>query len=145
MTSFDEPPLFGDVLARARQRWVKEMARRLAREGYHDYRRSDAFVLRFLASGPHSLGAVSAPLGGSRQAARKVVTTLVERGFAEIDADPQDARRRSVRLTRAGRAYALAVTKTIHELNDELAAKVDAGALATALSVLAFVSNELTT
>jgi DNA-binding MarR family transcriptional regulator len=143
VSSFDEPPLFGDVLARARQRWINEMARRLARRGYLDYRRSDAFALRFLAVGPHALGAFAAPLGGSRQAARKVVTGLVERGFATVDADPNDLRRRSVRLTRAGREYAAAVSKVIYELNGELAAGVDAHELATAISVLTFVSEEL--
>ncbi|MGA7836118.1 MAG: hypothetical protein WCA31_13000 [Acidimicrobiales bacterium] len=145
MSLFDEPPLFGDVLARARQRWVREMARRLELRGYLDYRRSDALALRFLASGPHSLGAVAAPLGGSRQATRKVVTGLVERGLANVNVDPNDARRRSVRLTEEGRDYASAIIAVIHELNGELAANVDAHELAAAISVLRFVSDELTT
>jgi DNA-binding MarR family transcriptional regulator len=144
MASLDRP-LFGDVLALARERWVREMARRLAARGYDEYRRSDAFALRFLAMGPHALGEFAVPLRGSRQAARKIVTGLIERGYASLETDPEDARRRRVHLTRAGREYARAVTQTVNALNRELTSKVDPDDLATALSVLTFVRNGFAT
>lgn len=140
MDSFVEPALFGDVLARARQRWIAQMASRLERLGYRDYRRSDAFAMRFLALGPRTLGAFAGPLG-SRQASRKVVTGLVERGLAVIEDDPDDARRRVVRLTDLGAAYAKAVTKVIQQLNGELASSVEPAQLAAAISVLRRVAE----
>ena len=140
MASF-EGPLFGDVLALARERWVREMARRLEARGYDDYRRSDAFAMRLLVSGPHALGAFARPLGRSRQAARKIVTGLIERDFASLEIDPTDARRRRVHLTTSGAAYARAVTDTVTALNRELTDNVDPNDLATAISVLTFVKD----
>jgi DNA-binding MarR family transcriptional regulator len=140
-----ETPLFGDVLALARERWVREMASRLAALGYDDYRRSDAFAMRLLASGPHALGAFARPLGRSRQAARKIVTGLVERGFVSLEADPVDARRRRVQLTTSGEEYARVVTETLAALNHELSQKVDPHDLATAISVLTFVKDGFAT
>jgi DNA-binding MarR family transcriptional regulator len=140
-----EGPLFGDVLALARERWVREMAERLASRGYDDYRRSDAFAMRLLASGPHALGAFTRPLGRSRQAARKIVTGLVERGFASLETDPADARRRHVRLTKSGEAYAKAVTSTVTALNREMTRMVNSDDLATAIAVLTIVKDGFAT
>ena len=47
---------FGDLLALARQSWVAQMARDVAAQGYPDYRRTDAAVLRLLHRGPVSVG-----------------------------------------------------------------------------------------
>ncbi len=138
-------PLFGDVLALARERWVQEMSLRLATKGYRDYRRSDAFAMRLLASGPHALGELTRPHGRSRQAARKIVTGLIERGFASLETDPTDARRRRVRLTPSGEAYAKAVVDTLTALNHELASSVNPQDLATAISVLSFVKDGFAT
>jgi DNA-binding MarR family transcriptional regulator len=121
------------------------MARRLAARGYDDYRRSDAFAMRLLASGPQPLGAFTRPHGRSRQAARKIVTGLVERGFAALETDQEDARRRRVRLTTSGEDYAKAVTQTVTALNRELVRKVDPQELATAISVLSFVKDSFAT
>jgi DNA-binding MarR family transcriptional regulator len=140
-----EGPLFGDVLALARERWVRAMADRLAARGYDDYRRSDAFSMRLLASGPHALGDFTRPLGRSRQAARKIVTGLVERGFASLETDPADARRRQVRLTTSGEEYAKAVTATVKTLNREIARMVDSHDLATAIVVLTIVKDGFAT
>jgi DNA-binding MarR family transcriptional regulator len=140
-----ESPLFGDVLALARERWVQEMTRRLAARGYDDYRRSDAFAMRLLASGPHALGVFTRPLGHSRQAARKIVTGLIERGFASLENDPADARRRRVHLTTSGKEYARAVTESVTALNRELTKNVNPNELATAISVLTFVKDGFAT
>lgn len=143
MSEMNSTPLFGDVLARARERWIGAMARRLAERGYDDYRRSDALAVRLLVGGPRPLAAFQTTLGASRQAARKVVTGLVERGFASLETDPNDARRRTVRLTTSGEAYASDVIDVLRALNRDLAAKVDPEALRTAISVLSFVIDDL--
>jgi DNA-binding MarR family transcriptional regulator len=144
VATFDGP-LFGDALALARERWVHEMSRRLAEKGYDDYRRSDAFAMRLLASGPHPLGAMTRPFGRSRQAARKIVTGLIERGFATLETDSADARRRCVHLTRSGEEYAVAVSATVTALNRELVDHVDPDDLATTIAVLTFVKDRFAT
>jgi DNA-binding MarR family transcriptional regulator len=124
---------------------VKAMDLRLAERGFPGYRRSDALAMRFLLSGSRALGAFAAPLGGSRQATRKVVTGLIERGYATLETEPTDARRRQVVLTPRGRAYADAVADTVNVLNQEVTEKVSPDELAAALSVLTFVKDALAT
>jgi DNA-binding MarR family transcriptional regulator len=143
--SATNPLLFGDLLALARERWVSAMALSLAEKGYPGYRRSDAVAMRFLHSSSRALGAFAAPLGGSRQATRKVVTGLIERGYATLESDPGDARRRHVTLTPVGRAYAEAVLDTLNALSREVTEKVSPEELAAAVSVLTFVKDALAT
>ncbi len=143
--STPRPQLFGDLLALARERWVRAMALSLAEKGYPAYRRSDALALRVLRRDSRALGELSAPLGGSRQATRKVVTGLVERGYATLESDRRDARRRRVILTERGRAYADAVLDSVNALNREVTEKVSAEDLAGAVSVLTFVKDALVT
>ena len=85
--------LFGDLLALARRSWVREMGSRLEQLGYRDYRRSDAAVLRLLWREPLAVGGLGSRLGISRQAARKLVATLEQRGYASAERDAADARR----------------------------------------------------
>jgi DNA-binding MarR family transcriptional regulator len=130
------PPLFGDVLALARQSWIGQMAGRLGQLGYHDYRRSDAIVFRYLQRGPAAIGRLGAVMGVTRQAARKVVDGLEERGFASTTRDQLDGRRLNVTLTPAGARYARAVVEVIVALNDELGRRVDPEQLGIARLVL---------
>jgi DNA-binding MarR family transcriptional regulator len=138
-----EPMLFGDVLALARRNWVRAMHDSLAEHGYGDYRRSDALALRFFSSGPHTLGAFAQLTGTSRQAARKVVAGLIDRGFASLVTDPEDARRRYVHLTTEGDAYAAAVTRSVTRLNRDLETKIDKDELKVAIAVLSFVRDNV--
>jgi DNA-binding MarR family transcriptional regulator len=130
------PYLFGDLLALARQSWVQQMAARLGEAGYGDYRRSDAAALRLLRRRPASVGELGTALGVTRQAGRKVVDGLLERGYASTQRDSADARRLNVALTSAGQRYATAITGVISELNAELAARVDESQLAATDVVL---------
>jgi len=134
-------PLFGDVLALARESWVREMSRRLAHQGFNDYRRSDALTLRWLVRTSLPLGAFTSTLGVSRQAARKVASGLVERGFAQVNVDKTDSRRRNVELTPSGREYGRAVIEVIHALDDELRTKLDPESIDAARDVLTFVRD----
>jgi DNA-binding MarR family transcriptional regulator len=130
------PYLFGDLLALARLSWVRQMADRLGRLGYPDYRRSDAIALRMLNRGPVSVGRLGTELGVTRQAARKVIDGLEQRGFARTERDVQDSRVLNVILTPDGTAYARAVIEVIHTLNREFRERVDPAHLAIADAVL---------
>jgi len=134
-------PLFGDVLAQARERWVREMVRRIADLGFDGYRRSDALALRVLVPRVLPLSTMATALGASRQATRKVVNGLVERDFARVHVDASDSRRRNIELTSKGRDYASVVIEVIRTLNEELAAKIDPAHLDVAREVLTFVRD----
>jgi DNA-binding MarR family transcriptional regulator len=133
--------LFGDLLAQARERWIRAMAQRLGALGFHDYRRSDPLVMRSLRSGEVGLGSLGVTLGVTRQAARKVVNGLVERGYARVTTSTADSRRRLVTLTPRGHDYLAAVVATLRALHDEVVENVDAQQLAAAYSVLEIVRD----
>jgi DNA-binding MarR family transcriptional regulator len=111
---------FGDSLALARRGWILEATNRLHQKGFPDYRRSDAFVVRRLRRSSASLGVLGAELSITRQGARKVVDTLVKRGYARIESDQTDARRSQVVLTRRGTNYARAIVEVIARMNAEV-------------------------
>ncbi len=127
---------FGDLLALARQSWVHRMAAELDSRGFAGYRLTDAATLRRLRRGPASVGELGVPMGVTRQAARKVVRGLEERGYASTRADADDARKLKVILTSAGCVYADAIIEVIAELNRAVAARVTRDQLATADAVL---------
>jgi DNA-binding MarR family transcriptional regulator len=127
---------FGDLLALARQSWIRQMADGLVAKGYSDYRRSDAAAVRRLQRGAMSIGRLGAALGVTRQAARKVADGLVLRGFATTARDSTDTRQVNVTLTPSGEGYAEAVTQVIERLNRDLVRRVDPADLAGADAVL---------
>jgi DNA-binding MarR family transcriptional regulator len=130
------PYRFGDLLALARQSWIRQMAGELADRGFTDYRIADAAVMRRLRPRPVSVGQLGADLGVTRQAARKMVRGLEDRGYASTQPDDDDARKLNVILTASGHAYARAITEVIARLNRALAAKVTPEQLAAADAVL---------
>ena len=130
------PYLFGDLLALARQSWVRQMASRLRQLGYADYRRSDAAALRLLRRGPVPVGRLGVVLGVTRQAARKVADGLEQRDYARTERDAHDFRRLNVVLTPGGMAYAQAIVEVIDALNRELSRRVDPDQLIAADAVL---------
>lgn len=127
---------FGDLLALAREYWVREMTEQLARAGYADYRRSDAALVRLLSSGPRSITQIGAALRVTRQAARKLASGLQRRGYARTVRDEHDARQLNVSLTLRGESFALAIIGTIDTLNQRLASQVDTPQLLAADAVL---------
>jgi DNA-binding MarR family transcriptional regulator len=135
-SSSSTPYLFGDLLALARRSWVQTMAQCLHELGHADYRRSDAAVLRLIARRPLAAGELGAVLGVTRQAARKLVAGLEQRGYARLESDPRDSRRHTVVLTTTGEAYAAAIVATLEAMNRELGERVDRAALIAADAVL---------
>ena len=135
--------LFGDILAQARERWIRAMAQRLSAMGFEDYRRSDPLVMRSLRSGEVPLGNLTLALGLTRQGARKLVSGIVQRGYARVSPSTIDSRRRMVELTPMGLEYLGAVVQTLRALNDEVVAHVDKDQLAAAYSVLEYVKDQI--
>lgn len=129
--------VIGDAIARARLAWISETSRRLADQGYRDFRRSDTAVLRRLRAGPAALVDLAGALQVSRQATRKIVASLEERGHVVLSSDPSDARRTQVALTRRGARYARAVVDVAAALNSEVRDSVSERDLAATTRVLA--------
>jgi DNA-binding MarR family transcriptional regulator len=136
--SSESTPLyrFGDLLGLARQSWIGQMTSRLGGLGYADYRRTDPAAVRILWRGPLPVGHLGAAMGVTRQAARKVVDGLEQRGYVSTERDSRDTRQLNVTLTPAGRDYARAVIAVMTELNREIAGRVSPAQLAAADSVL---------
>ncbi len=127
---------FGDLLALAREHWVRQMAEHVGRAGFDDYRRTDAALVRLLSRRPRSIGEIGAALGVTRQAARKFVTRLERRGFVVTSRGARDARLVNVELTRRGDRYARAVREAIDALDRRLEQRVDPAQLLAADAVL---------
>ena len=127
---------FGDLLALAREYWVRDMTEGLAELGFPDYRRSDALLVRVLLRGPRPVGRIGTALNVSRQAARKLVTGLERRGYAQTSTSATDARQLEVSLTPRGEEFAIAIVATIDGLNRRIAERVDPTQLLAADAVL---------
>lgn len=130
------PYLFGDVLALARASWVNQMAERLRAKGFDDYRRTDAAVMRLLLRRPVAIARLGEAQGVTRQAARKVVAALEQRGYVTLERAQHDSRQRRATLTPHGRAYARAVVQALEDLNRKLAESVSPELLSAADAVL---------
>ncbi|WP_219467631.1 MarR family winged helix-turn-helix transcriptional regulator [Nonomuraea rhizosphaerae] len=81
---------------------IDELHAELGRQGHPDIRPMHGFVMQ--AIGGHGTTAVELgrTLGVSKQAAGKTIDTLERIGYVERTVDPQDTRRKLVRLTPYG-------------------------------------------
>lgn len=104
--------------------------------GFPGYRRTDAGILALLLRRPLAIGQLGEALGISRQAARQLADGLVERGYAGFGADPNDARRTLVVLTRRGKTYGRAIWVAQDALNETVRSRVSEADLAAADAVL---------
>jgi uncharacterized protein len=104
------------LLARARLSHTREIRRRLSAAGFDDMPRAGVRVIGRLARGATTVGEVAA-YDTSKQAASRLVDSLVMRGYVERTADPDDRRRMNVVLTERGRAAAAEVLAAIDDVD----------------------------
>jgi DNA-binding MarR family transcriptional regulator len=102
----------------------------LPRRGWSDVRPAFGFVLLALRDSPASLRELPAALGTSKQAVSKLVDAMVEAGYVERGADPQDARAKRVQLSDRGRRLLVTVEEVYADLEREWAAVLGAERLA---------------
>jgi DNA-binding MarR family transcriptional regulator len=130
------PYRFGNLLARARRSWVRQIAARMQEAGFPGYRLTDAGILGLLLQQPLAIGQLGEALGVTRQAARQLADGLVERGYASFGTDQADSRRTLVVLTPSGQAYGRAIWAAQDALNETVRSRVSEADLAAADAVL---------
>jgi DNA-binding MarR family transcriptional regulator len=74
----------------------------LASRGYEDFKPIHEFALRAIAAGADSASDLGRRTSVSKQAAAKTIAVLVERGYVVSAPDPDDARRKRLRVTSLG-------------------------------------------
>lgn len=74
----------------------------LARQGHPDVRPAHGFALQAIGRDGSTAAELGRRLGVSKQAAGKTVDGMERLGYVERGADPRDARRRVIHLTRRG-------------------------------------------
>lgn len=74
----------------------------LAARGFDDVRPVHEFAMRAIGSGADNASELGRRMSISKQAAAKMIATLLERGYVTRDADPVDGRRKRVEVTPLG-------------------------------------------
>lgn len=96
------------LLLGAFESMVADVERELAQHGHAALTAANEFVLVAIDAGAESASELGRRLGVSRQAAAKTIAALEHAGYVERAPDPDDARRRLLRVTERGyEAHAL--------------------------------------
>ena len=139
----DSNPWYDTIVFPALLRWARDTygeAMRRALEGADcdDIPPNGMWVIGGLAmgAGDAPLGVLVKQLKTSKQAAGQLVDTLVLRGYLKREADEEDRRRFSVRLTERGWHAAAAQREAREKIDAELLEKAGAENMAAARKVL---------
>ena len=118
--SAEEPPL-ARLFAIGYRRLIDGLHGRLRARGWTDVRPAFGFVLLAARDQPTSVSELAALMGTTKQAASKLVETMVAAGYVQRGVDAQDGRQRPVRLTLRGRQLLGSVEQIYAELEQEWA------------------------
>jgi DNA-binding MarR family transcriptional regulator len=116
------------LLFRGFRALVDELHAELARQGHPDLRPMHGFVFQAIGGGT-TAAELGRRLGISKQAAGKIIDGLVELGYVERGADPDDARRKLARLTDRGFDCLARSARIFDELRAGWAARLGPGRL----------------
>jgi DNA-binding MarR family transcriptional regulator len=119
--SVDEEVVVPALLRAARGSYAQAIRARLAEAGFEDLPRNGGFVLSGMSYHGGSAVDMIRGLGVSKQAASRLIDTLVLRGYLTRSLNPDDRRRMNVELTERGRGAAAAVRSGVRAIDDELA------------------------
>jgi DNA-binding MarR family transcriptional regulator len=108
---------------------IDELHEQLAREGHRDVRPMHGFVLQAIGRDGTTAAELGRRLGTSKQAAAKTIDGLERLGYVERTSDPDDARRKIVRLTDRGGDCLVRSARIFDELRSRWAATLGDGRL----------------
>jgi DNA-binding MarR family transcriptional regulator len=103
----------------------------LARLGYEDVRPVHEFALRAIAAGADNASELGRRLSVSKQAAAKTIALLEERGYVTSEADPLDARRKRLQVTKRGTSMMREGEKIFDQLREQWAQQIGPAKLRT--------------
>jgi DNA-binding MarR family transcriptional regulator len=119
----DEIPIPA-LLRAARGAYGHAVRRRLAAEAFEDLPANGPYVLGGMANHGATAADLIRQLGVSKQAASRLIDTLVLRGYLERAVDGHDRRRFTITPTERGRAAAAAVRAAVEAVDQELAGRL---------------------
>lgn len=138
-----KPPVESTPLARlfaiAYRDLLEDLHERIRARGWLDVRPSYGYVLLAARDEHTSVTALAGLMGVSKQAASKLVDTMVAAGYISRDSADGDKRWRPVRLTPRGHALLAAVEEVYDELEADWARLVGPSDLENIRSVLVTV------
>jgi DNA-binding MarR family transcriptional regulator len=121
---------------------IDELHEELASQGHPDVRPVYGFALQAIGVAGASASEIGRRLGVSKQAAGKTIDRLEALGYVERADDPDDARRKLVRLTPRGLDVLTRSAQIFDQLRDRWAAVLGAQRLAQMESSLRTVVPE---
>jgi len=133
----DQP--LGRLLAMALAAVIDELHERLASAGWPRVRPMWGFVLLALRDRPRNIGEVGELLGVTKQAAAKVVASLVDEGLVERREDPGDRRAALLGLTPDGHRFLADAEAAYQAIEDgwaQVAGRRDMAALRRAVTAV---------
>ena len=115
----------------------------LARRGYEDFRPVHDFAMRAIAAGADNASELGRRLSVSKQAAAKTIAVLQERGYVARDADPLDARRKRLRVTKLGSEVLRQGEAVFDELRKQWARQIGSAQLVSLETQLAALVGDV--
>jgi DNA-binding MarR family transcriptional regulator len=110
---------------------VDEVTVELEARGHHGVRPAHEFALRAIDGGADTASELGRRLAVSKQAAAKTLAALEEMKYVDREADPDDARRRRIRVTPRGHELMAVGGKLFDDVRRRWAKQIGAGELAT--------------
>jgi DNA-binding MarR family transcriptional regulator len=133
------------LIGAAQRTYVSEIRNALAKRGYDDMPRTAYRIVSALAESEASVQDLASRLAISKQAASRLVETLVQRGYCERRPDLKDRRRMLLLLTRRGRSAAQEVrtaVKAVDALLTRHVGKHDVGTTRATLGALTVIGRK---
>ena len=131
------------LMAMAFRTLMDDLHAHLARHGWKDVRPAYGYVLLAARDGAITVTEVAALLGMTKQAASKLVETMVGEGYLRRGDHPEDARSKQLRLAAKGTRLLTTVEAIYGEIEAEWAAILGAAALERMRGDLTRVLREL--
>lgn len=117
------------LMAMAFRTLIDDLHARLSERGWIDVRPAYGYVLLAARDGAITVTGVATLLGMTKQAASKLVESMVTEGYLRRGDHPEDARSKQLRLAAKGARLLSAVEQIYAELEAEWAAAIGASAL----------------
>jgi DNA-binding MarR family transcriptional regulator len=124
------------------RRLVDEAVEELDARGFGDVRPTHDFAMRAIESGADSASELGRRMSITKQAASKVIDTLMERGWVDREPDPEDGRRKRLTVTEAGREVMAEGERVFNGLRSRLQDRVGADRLRDLEETLALLVGD---